>query len=320
LDENKLEFAGDLGKLYEQDPQKFFDYSLHDTYLLKELDAKHRHIDLAVTMARRATVRFTDVLTSIKYLEHAIMNYAHFERKNPVVLPDKPQQAVKESFPGAYVLKTKTGVYSWVVSVDLSQLYPNTIRSLNISPETKVMQCKDEHNDFLRVVQQRDTPVEVVLNCSNGSKEHFSVSASELHHIIREEGYTISANATIFRTDHEGLIPEVLRGWVASRGEDKAKAKELSTEIARIKDSSEMDNQEKEDTISQLEEQKLSLENSSAIKKLNANSVYGAISNPHCRFFDLEIARSITMTGQEIGRFQIYRVDSMVEEKHNGNS
>ena len=38
------------------------------------------------------------------------------------------------------------------------------------------------------------------------------------------------------------------------------------------------------------------------VKKINLNSLYGAILNPHCRFFDKRIGQSTTLTGRSIAR------------------
>ena len=38
----------------------------------------------------------------------------------------------------------------------------------------------------------------------------------------------------------------------------------------------------------------------SLVKKINLNSLYGAILNPGCRFFDKRIGQSTTLTGRTI--------------------
>ncbi len=38
------------------------------------------------------------------------------------------------------------------------------------------------------------------------------------------------------------------------------------------------------------------------LKKINLNSLYGAILNPGCRFFDKRIGQSTTLTGRAIAK------------------
>ena len=43
-----------------------------------------------------------------------------------------------DKFTGAYVKDPKPGRYEWVYDLDLTSMYPSTIMTLNISPETKI--------------------------------------------------------------------------------------------------------------------------------------------------------------------------------------
>lgn len=52
----------------------------------------------------------------------------------------------------------------------------------------------------------------------------------------------------------------------------------------------------------------------SDLTKLNLNSLYGAISNPYCRFYTIYCAASTTMSGQMIERHQLYMGDKIVKE------
>lgn len=284
----KVEYDGDLGDLYREDPHKFFYYSFHDTRLLKKLEDKLQFITLAIMMAQKATVKFHDVLGSIKFLEHAVLNYAHFDRKEPLILPDL-RPSTKERFEGAYVIDTVPGKYGWTMSSDLGSLYPSVIRRLNMSPETFVMQCVGKFDDFLKVTNRSKELVEVYLKETG---ESFTVEGRELYDIIKSENYTISANGSVFRTDFRGLIPEVLDTWVQEREEHKYKIREVKDETLRSYHS-----------------------NRSEVNKLSNNSLYGALSNAYCRFYDIDIASSITLTGQEINKFQAIQIDKLVGDE-----
>lgn len=297
LGENKIEYPGDLGELYRNDPQTFFEYSLHDVYLLKELDEHLQHIDLAITMCREATIKFTDIFGSIKYIEQAIRNYCHYDRDPVLILPDKDIDSERGQLPGAIVYKTREGVHRWCATCDLTSLYPSVIVSLGISPETMLMQCFNHHDDFLKIVEQRDEDIQLTtVGPYEDQYDQFILTGKELHEVIVENGYTLSANGTIFSGEH-GIVSEVVKNWFDQRVQLKQKMKQA------VKDGDK--EKEKLYDIQQM------------VKKISANSIYGAMGNQYCRFFDIDIARSITYTGQEISRYQTYMTDQIISEEVN---
>lgn len=302
LKKNKVEYDGDLGELFRTDPKKFLEYSLHDVRLLLMLDKKLRLIELAISMANRASIKITDVFGSIKYLEHAIRNYCHFDRHDPIVLPDKANTD-RQSFEGAFVLTTKPGAYSWTMSVDLASLYPSVIRAINISPETHVLQCERTQDDFLEITQGTDK--QITLFDVRNPDNKFSMPAREVKDILIENGWSISGYGAIFESK-QGLIPEVLTIWTKRRAETKKKAKELLNQSINASSNEEKIRLKKEAEYYDMQQ---------TLFKLNNNSLYGAISNPHSRFYSIYLAASVTLTGQYIERFQIWKADNIIESK-----
>lgn len=285
----KVSYKGDLGELYRTNPQKFFEYSLHDSRLLYKLDMKKKFIDLAINMGRRASVRYKDVMGSIKYLEHSIRNYTHFIRDEMLVLPDKEDNS-REPFPGAFVLDNKVGIYSWTCSIDLASLYPSTIRAINISPETHLLQCENNDEDFVKVVHQSNDDINV-RHMETG--EYFTLKGFELHQLIKDNNYTISAYGSIFDSK-QGIIPEILALWYTERKNTKAKSKEYF----KMGDKAKGEFYDMQQNLA----------------KLGLNSLYGAISNPYSRLYTIFCAASTTLTGQMIERHQIYMADKLVKE------
>jgi DNA polymerase elongation subunit (family B) len=76
----------------------------------------------------------------------------------------------------------------------------------------------------------------------------------------------ISANGTIFTYDKEGIIPGLLKRWYAERKEMQAKLKECIKAGNKIEEEY--------------------WDKRQLVKKILLNSLYGAILNPGCRFFD----------------------------------
>jgi DNA polymerase elongation subunit (family B) len=90
----------------------------------------------------------------------------------------------------------------------------------------------------------------------------------------------LSANGTIFTTEFEGVIPGILKRWYSER-------KELQAHLKKAKDAGNAVETEYWDKRQ-------------LVKKINLNSLYGAILNPGCRFFDKRIGQSTTLTGRTI--------------------
>lgn len=276
----KIDYDGDLGDLYRTDLKRFLEYNIHDVRLLRDLDRKRKYISQVQSMVSRATVRYDDALGSIKYIEGVIRNYSHFDRKDGViVLPDK-QKHDSTGFEGAFVFETISGVYKWVSTVDLTALYPSTIRTINISPETMIGQCVGGREDMIKIVQQDMTDVTV----ETVEGEEVTKTAQEWNMVIREHNMTISANGTLFHNLFVGLIPEVLEEWAGLRNKYKKK-------MAEAYKAGDMDKVAYYDQ-------------SQSLEKLTSNSLYGCISNQYSVFFDLRLAQSVTLTGQMINKQQ----------------
>jgi len=53
------------------------------------------------------------------------------------------------------------------------------------------------------------------------------------------------------------------------------------------------------------------------VKKINLNSLYGAILNPGCRFFDKRIGQSTTLTGRQIAKHMAGKVNEIIADEYN---
>ena len=302
----KIDYKGDLGELYRTDPQRFFDYSLHDSRLMKDLDEKMGIIELSIIRAQASTIRYTDIYGSIKPLEMKIRNYVHYERSEPMVLPDKEDNH-KESFDGAFVIPTHQSIFGWSSSIDLEGLYPSVMRTINISPDTHLFQCMDDKVDFVKVVERSNDPITVM---DVQTKRKLTTTGDSLMSLIKAEGLTISAYGSVFAAK-KGLLPEVLDLWVTTRKESKAKMFEYQDLYNNTS--------EKETTIRAELKDKIDFFNTKQLlAKLDNNSLYGAVSNPYCRFYTIHCAASVTSTGQIIEKHQIANSDRILDSVANG--
>ena len=310
LGERKTQFEGTLDQLYNQNFKTFIDYNRQDTMLLARLDKKLRFLDLANELAHANTVLLQTTMGAVAVTEQAIINEAH---ERGLVVPNRKERLTDEDTQaaGAYVAYPKKGIHEWVGAIDINSLYPSAIRALNMAPETIVGQLrptmtdryiKDKMNsgssfaaaweglfgslEYTAVMeQQRGT--EITIDWQDG--EETVHSAPDVWKMIFDSNqpWILSANGTIFTFENEGVIPGLLARWYRERKELQAKLKEATSK----QDQEFWDKRQ-------------------LVKKINLNSLYGAILNPGCRFFDKRIGQSTTLTGRAIA----YHMDAYVNE------
>jgi len=301
--ENKVPYEGTLDALYNNDFRKFIEYNIQDTALLDKLDKKLRFIDLSNELAHANTVLLQTTMGAVAVTEQAIVNEAWhrgLQVPNRAKRDDENTQAA-----GAYVAFPKKGLHKWVASMDLNSLYPSVIRALNMAPETVVGQIRPEISDarvtedmglkkksfagswegrfsteeYEAVMEQRKD-IALTVDWESGGSD--VLSGAELYKVIFDSNqpWMLSANGTIFTTEFEGVIPGILKRWYSER-------KDLQKMLKKAKDAGNAAE------IEYWDKRQL-------VKKINLNSLYGAILNPGCRFFDKRIGQSTTLTGRTI--------------------
>jgi DNA polymerase elongation subunit (family B) len=299
---NKVPYEGTLDQLYNKDFEKFIDYNRQDTLLLAKLDKKLRFLDLANELAHDNTVLLQTTMGAVAVTEQAIINEAH---QLGLIVPNRKgkDEHGDTQAAGAYVAFPKKGMHDWVGAIDINSLYPSAIRALNMGPETIVGQLRPIMTD--RYIQDKMTSgssfadawenmfgtleYTAVMDCQPGTEitidwetgDSTIHSAAEVWKLVFDSNqpWTLSANGTIFTYEKKGVIPGLLERWYAERKELQAKKKEAESS-----------------------EDKAFWDKRQLVKKINLNSLYGAILNPGCRFFDKRIGQSTTLTGRIIAR------------------
>ena len=310
LDERKVAYEGTLDQLYNRDFETFIDYNRQDVMLLVKMDKKLRFLDLANELAHDNTVLLPTTMGAVAVTEQAIINEAH-ERGMVVPSRSRKQDGVETQAAGAYVAYPKRGTHEYIGAIDLNSLYPSCIRALNMGPETVVGQIRptmtnnkihnriNEGKSFAdawenmfgtleyNAVMDMDPSVELTIDWEDGTED--TTSAANVWRLIFDSNqpWTLSANGTIFRYDFKGIVPGLLERWYAERKELQAKMRECTDK-----------------------EERAFWDKRQLVKKINLNSLYGAILNPHCRFFDHRIGQSTTLTGRVIAK----HMDAFVNE------
>jgi len=282
------------------------------------LDKKLKFLDLANTLAHENTVLLQTTMGAVAVTEQAIINEAH---ERGLVVPNRRERLTDEDTQaaGAYVAYPKKGLHDWIGSIDINSLYPSAIRALNMAAETIVGQLRPTMTDryiadkmrsgssfaaaweglfgsleYTAVMeQQRGT--EITIDWEDG--EETVHSAAEIWRMIFDSNqpWILSANGTIFTYEREGVVPGLLKRWYAERKDMQKKAREY----------------EGTDDVQFEYWDKRQL-----VKKINLNSLYGAILNPGCRFFDKRIGQSTTLTGRAVAKHMDAYVNECITGKY----
>ena len=315
LGERKTQYEGTLDQLYNNDFKTFIEYNRQDCALLDRLDKKLKFLDLANTLAHENTVLLQTTMGAVAVTEQAIINEAH---RRGCVVPNRIKKDEREdtAAAGAYVAYPKEGMHDWIGSLDINSLYPSAIRALNMGPETIVGQLRNTATEEYisnhmakgksfaaswegmfgsveyTAVMEQSIGTDITIDWENGDSD--IMSAAEVYRLIFESNqpWVLSANGTIFTYEKEGIIPGLLKRWYAERKEMQAKLKEAINAGNKIEEEY--------------------WDKRQLVKKINLNSLYGAILNSGCRFFDKRIGQSTTLTGRTIVRHMAGKVNEII--------
>jgi DNA polymerase elongation subunit (family B) len=129
----KERYAGDIGDLWESDPERLLEYNLRDVELCVELDRKQDIIQFWDEVRTFVGCKIEDAPTPGDTVDMYVLHKAHGQ----FALPSKGKQE-SEDFEGGAVFDPITGVRENVTVLDLKSLYPMCMVTINASPETKV--------------------------------------------------------------------------------------------------------------------------------------------------------------------------------------
>jgi DNA polymerase elongation subunit (family B) len=251
LKRNKVKYKGSLHELYERDYDTYVLYNVEDVQLVVDLDEKLKYIPLIIEVAYAGFVpSYMDALGTTRFWETLIYHHLYQQK---IIPPIKGQSGEKtEKYDGGYVKDPIPNMYEWIVSFDVTSLYPSIIRTLNIGAETKMS-------------QRLNITVDDLLNKLVDNSYALS------------NNYSLSGNGNYYSRDKKSFFAELMEKLFNKRKYYNGLKKTAETpDLEKIYD------------IKQY-----------ALKIL-INSFYGATGTQYFQFFDLDNAKSVTLTGQYI--------------------
>lgn len=278
LGEKKIDYSeyGSLAQLYLENPQKYLDYSLKDTYLIQRMEDESGLLSLVLTVAYSGGVNYHEAFGTVGIWESIL--YRKLLSKGLVPPIKSGPGAQLGELVGGYVKDPDIGMKEWIVSFDLDSLYPHLMMQYNMSPETYMPD------------QRENISQDMVLNgdYQNTNKD-----------------YSVCANGVCFTNKKLGIIPEIILDYYSNR-------KAVKQEMLRI----EQLEQDEKEPIQKKEYKKqiVQLHNRQMSIKIALNSLYGASANRYFLFYISEMAEAITTSGQLSIRYAQKSIDKYLNK------
>jgi DNA polymerase elongation subunit (family B) len=277
LQERKVDYGDqNLTDLADNNWELFVDYNIQDVNLLVRLEQKLQYIQLLRMIAYAGLTTFEGALGSLSVITGLCSIRARLKDKRIPTFVKDVKEGTKNA--GAYVADPQKGFQEHIVSLDANSLYPNTMITLNLSPETKVGKIIDK------------TDKDITIKHING--QTFTLSHEKFAAFVKQEEIAISRAKILFTQKEKGVIPDTIDYYYSKRVEVKKQLTKAKKKLITLQENT----QEYKDL--QVEVDRLNIRQHTI--KILMNTVYGYFGNKHSPLGDDELAESITLTGQAV--------------------
>ena len=275
LKKNKISFEGSIKDIWKTDWNLFVRYNIQDCKLLVELDEKLKFIELAIHRCYDALTPLENYHSPIHIWTGVILKYLH---QHNMVLPNKPKD-VKDTWKKLKFYKTREGELQ------------------------NCLEGEDTFKDFFI----KGGHVEAYPNM------YFKVLSFDAKGLYPSNiiFYNISPETKVFNPQNkEGLIKSPINGVYYKKQKGILP---ILTEIS-VNERDEF----KEQSFKYFNEGDMDLysyyNNRQMVKKINNNSLYGALCNIHFHLFDVDNARAITRGGRNVIKYIAKYINKYLKE------
>jgi DNA polymerase elongation subunit (family B) len=348
IGETKNEYEGSIQDLYK-DWQKYCEYNVQDTRLLKLIEEKLGYLSLLFNFCYGCRVPFDQYSKTTRVLDGAFISELS---KEGIILPDVNRDISDVQYPGGFVKDPDRGVHDWILSFDATSLYPSIMMNWNISPETKfgVINRKyieetvaawrgvSEHEELVFPYEGKvkNKSIYQIVNFikQKGLKE-VNKEDGGIHGIFNEIAVNNISNALSGRpydnievaldyetTDVDGILKIIKENNLCLSGngvlyrQDKVGVipKFVKVWFDKRKEFKKkmIDAEKAGDKVKKKYYDLLQLN-----FKILINSVYGYLGTCHSRFYDFDNAVSVTINGQNIIKEASSSIDEFFTNKWN---
>jgi DNA polymerase elongation subunit (family B) len=303
---SKIEYEGNLDRLFTEDINKFIEYNIRDVEILIELEKRFKFIELTIAICHLCHVPYEQIYLSTALNDGAILTYL---KRQGIVSPNKPTTTrpalydIKEEYAGGYLKDPVPGLYEWVIDLDFTSLYPSIIRSLNIGIETYVGRIvnNDKYDnqwtlgDLKRMDPKQMITIERLKDDKTTNQSQTTVE--QIISFIEKGDILVAASGAMFRTDKSSVVCDVLTDWFNKRVEYKNLMKQAYKSGDAVK--GEFYNRRQH------------------AYKIKLNDVYGCYAINGWRYTDGHklISKAITLTGQRVTQESIKFVNKWMNKE-----
>jgi DNA polymerase elongation subunit (family B) len=303
---SKIEYEGNLDRLFAEDINKFIEYNIRDVEILIELEKRFKFIELTIAICHLCHVPYEQIYLSTALNDGAILTYL---KRQGIVSPNKPTTIrpalydIKEEYAGGYLKDPVPGLYEWVIDLDFTSLYPSIIRSLNIGIETYVGRIvnNDKYDnqwtlgDLKRMNPEQLITIERLKDDKTTNQSQATVG--QIIKFIEDGDILVAASGAMFRTDRSSVVCDVLTDWFNKRVEYKNLMKKAYKSGDAVKGEF--------------------YDRRQHAYKIKLNDVYGCYAINGWRYTDGHklISKAITLTGQRVTQESIKFVNKWMNKE-----
>lgn len=277
LNEGKSKInATSLASLSEKNWDEYVEYNIQDVNLLIKLEDKLRFLKSMRIISHKGFSNIDATMGKVAVVTGAIA--AQALKRNQILSSFEHDDM--GNYTGGFVKEIEPGLKEGVITFDANSLYPNTIITLNLSPETKI-------GKIISVDKAKD---EVTIKLTNG-KSH-TLTNENFMLFLQKEKISISKAKVLFTQKIKGIVPEYVDGLYNERVETQKLQNIAEKSLAHCKEGSDKYNENKR-KMEQYDILQYTL-------KILLNSIYGVFANRFGPLYDIDCASSITNTGQAV--------------------
>jgi len=273
----KINYDGDLRTLWLNDKKKYCIYNIGDVECLEAIDKNLGYIDLMFSIAHYSGSNPKKFASTTAVWAANLFNRLLDENK---IIPSTGSGQTGESIVGAVVYEPQFGRKEWILSEDLTSLYPSLIRFCNMSPETIL------HNEKQNI----------------NAIDDFITGTFDFEP-WKKQKKIITPFGTVFDAKKEGFIPNLISSLFLQRKNHKTESGKYRNLAKNEKDAL----KRKELLI-----KSRNLNNIQLAEKILLNSFYGALQVKSFPLFDKDMAEAITTMGQVANMYCGTRVNKYI--------
>ena len=192
---SKIDYGDqNLSSLADNNWDTFVEYNVQDVNLLAALEGKLKYLELLRSIAYAGCTTFEGALGTLTVVNGLCAIKAR--HKGLCIHTFNREIDENHKNEGAYVGDPQRGFQEHIMSVDANSLYPNTMITLNLSPETKIGKIEQGADGL------------VIVDHVNG--QQFKLTAKDFNDFLDREQISVSLAKVLFSQKKKGIVPEIV--------------------------------------------------------------------------------------------------------------